>query len=92
MRLDLGRRFGFVCFGLSFFCLLFSLVRHGTQEGTKISFVTKVGDRFTPPGFNQVIIASLLYFFSFGNFAHCSDIVGSKNPFFFFSISLCFNL
>ena len=52
MRLDLGRRFGFVCFGLSSFCLLFSLVRHGTQEGTKISFVTKVGDRFTPPGFN----------------------------------------
>ena len=47
-----------------------------------------------PLGFNQVIIAFLLYFFSFDNYAHCLDIVWSKEPLFllFYFPSLFFNL
>ena len=69
----------------------FSLVWRGTKEDTKIRFVTKAGDCFTPPGFNQVIIASLLYF-SLLAIMHIPQILSSpKNPFFFFSTFLCFS-
>jgi len=65
MRWDFGGEFGFGYSGLSLFDFLFSLVRRGTGEDTKIRFVIEIGGYFTPIGSNQVIIAFLLYFLLF---------------------------
>jgi len=82
----------FGCSSLFLFYFLFSLVQRGTRASTKIWFVT---EQLIASCFPQILIESLLlfsFFFAFDNFAHGSDIVWSKEPFYFFSFFLFYFL
>jgi len=94
MRWDFGREFGFGYSGLFLFCFLFSLVRCGTREDTKVWFATKGGDHFTPLRFRPSYHRFYFIFFSLGNSVHCSDIAWSKEILFllFYFPLFLFNL